>query len=358
MTETPAVPAWQARAASDGRRRLRLMAWLCRRLGWRAGALLLWPITFSIFLFDAAGRQASRRFLTRALGGEAGTGAARRRPVGTRDIFRHYLTFAETLLDRFFLLQGRRALFDIRIEGREHLVAATAAGKGVVLLGAHLGSFEMLRFAAGAGAPAAIRMVMNRNGQDALTALFEELDPSFAASVIALPGPDGDGIALALALRETLAGGGVVGLLADRPAAGQAVMVTDFLGAPAAFPLGPFRLAAATGAPVLLGFALRLARRRYLVHIEPLAATITPHHAGKAAGAAEPWAALRPYVTRYAERLAALCREYPYNWFNFHDIWENTDNAERPRRSPPARADGRAAGLGGNRAADHRGVDG
>ncbi len=346
----PALPAWQTRREPGGRRPIRLMAWLCRRLGWRAGALLLWPVTLGFFLSDKAGRRASRRYLGRALG----------RKAGIRDVFRHFLTFAETLLDRFFFLQGRRGLFTIRVTGHHHLVAATAAGRGVVLLGAHLGSFEALRFAAGAGAPVPIRMVMHRGGHGALTALFEELDPHFAASVIALPATDGDGIALALTLRETLAGGGVVGLLADRVAAGQAVMAADFLGAPAAFPLGPFRLAAATGAPVLLGFGLRLARRHYLVHIEPFADRIAPYRGSDAAGGhpAEPWAALRPHVTRYAERLSHFCREYPYNWFNFHDVWEN-DGASAPFPHPPRPAD-RAplAGAGGDGAAHHHGADG
>lgn len=342
------LPVWQSRQEPGSRRPVRLMAWLCRRLGWRVGALLVWPITLGFFLRDGAGRRASRRYLGRALG----------RPARTRDVFRHFLTFAEALLDRFFILQGRRGLFDIRVSGHHHLVAATAAGRGLVLLGAHLGSFEALRFAAGAGAPVAIRMVMHRGGRGALTALFEELDPSFAANVIALPEPGDDGIGLALALRETLATGGIVGLLADRPAAGQAAMTADFLGAPAAFPLGPFRLAAATGAPVLLGFGLRLARRRYLVHIEPFATVIAPSRAGGDAG--EPWAALRPHVTRYAERLTALCREYPYNWFNFHDVWESPGDIGRPRRSPPAADDdgGLATGTGGDRAAHHRGADG
>ena len=348
--DTSPLPAWQARRPA-GQTGIRLMAWLCRRLGWRFGAALLWPITLVFVLRDGAGRRASRRYLSRALG----------RPPGFGEVFRHFHTFAHTLLDRFFLHVSREAApFDIRVEGLDHLAAAVAEGRGVILLGAHLGSFAALRVVTRAGAPVAIRMVMHRGGRGALTALFEENDPSFAAGVIALPAPDGDGIALALALRETLAGGGVVGLLADRRAAGQAVMTADFLGAPAPFPLGPFRLAAATGAPVLLGFGLRLARRRYLVHIEPFAAAIAPCPAGGAAGErpAEPWAALRPHVTRYAERLAGLCREYPYNWFNFYDFWEISGDSGRSRRPSRPAARSSSAGAGGDGAADHRGADG
>ena len=39
------------------------------------------------------------------------------------------------------------------------------------------------------------------------------------------------------------------------------------------------------------------------------------------ADAAQRERALRDAMERYAARLEALCREAPYNWFNFHDFW-------------------------------------
>jgi predicted LPLAT superfamily acyltransferase len=30
---------------------------------------------------------------------------------------------------------------------------------------------------------------------------------------------------------------------------------------------------------------------------------------------------IRAAVEAYVARLEALCRAYPYNWFNFHDFW-------------------------------------
>jgi predicted LPLAT superfamily acyltransferase len=307
---TKSRPAWQVRRKPRRLWHIRLVAWLCRRFGWRFGAVLLWPITLVVFLQDEAARGASRRYLARVLP---------RRPT-SRDVFRHFLTFAETLLERFFLLTGGAEGFAIRIEGQEHLARATAGGKGVVLLGAHLGSFDLLRLAAGRDAPVPIRMVMHHAAGDALAAVFARASPESAAQILPLPPAGGDGIAFALALREVLAAGGVIGVLADRPAAGQAVVPAAFLGAEAGFALGPFRLAAAMGAPLLLGFAVRLGRRRYLVRIEPFADPPAPACAREAA--------LAPLVAAYAERLSTLCRAYPYNWFNFHDVWDDDGSDE------------------------------
>ena len=42
-------------------------------------------------------------------------------------------------------------------------------------------------------------------------------------------------------------------------------------------------------------------------------------------------AAIRAALERYVATLEALCREAPYNWFNFYDFWADAD-------APPAAA--------------------
>jgi hypothetical protein len=89
-----------------------------------------------------------------------------------------------------------------------------------------------------------------------------------------------------------------------------------FLGAPAPLPLGPHVLAGMLGAPVMLAFGIWRGPRRYLVRFEPFADDPgTPGRGNRNAAAAE-------RAARYAARLEELCRVHPYNWFNFHDFWE------------------------------------
>jgi predicted LPLAT superfamily acyltransferase len=93
-------------------------------------------------------------------------------------------------------------------------------------------------------------------------------------------------------------------------------------------------LCASLGAPVVLFFGIHNGPRRYTVRFEAFADRIVAERATRAADIAA-------WVGRYVERLAALCRSYPFNWFNFYDFWDTP--SPTPSR-PAARADAVAAG--------------
>lgn len=293
--------AWTRMPERGGGTALRLILRIALGLGWHVGFVLLHPITlFYLATSPVAQKRAVRRYLARALG----------RQAAWRDLWRLYFCFAATLLDRVFLLTGRTNGYRVEIEGLDLLKAAAAARQGVVLLGAHMGSFEALRAVGGAGAPVEIRMLMHANPGGAADALFDGLDPTRAASVIRLGQPQA-----MLEAREALDRGGVIGLLADRAPRGERMVAIPFLGAEAPFPGGPMTLAAILHAPVVLGFGLWLGPRHYKLRFEAFAETIDLPRATREA-------ALRSWLDRYAARLAEVCRAHPYNWFNFYDFWQ------------------------------------
>ena len=61
------------------------------------------------------------------------------------ELFRHFHTFASCTHDRVYLLNNRFDLFDIQVHGAAAFEAVLAAGRGAFLIGAHLGSFEVVR---------------------------------------------------------------------------------------------------------------------------------------------------------------------------------------------------------------------
>jgi predicted LPLAT superfamily acyltransferase len=65
---------------------------------------------------------------------------------------------------------------------------------------------------------------------------------------------------------------------------------------------------------------------RYEVRFEPLADFRTPP-----AGAAERELAVQQALAAYVQRLEQLCREAPYNWFNFYDFWHEDAPAPAAR---------------------------
>ena len=330
------VAAWSTERERGSAAWLAAMRWAVTTLGAPIGRLLLLPIVLWFLLSSPGARAASRDYLSRVLG----------RPAGLWDVGQHFHVFARSILDRGLLLLGRTDARAMVVEGIPHIEAALAHGRGCLLLGAHLGGFEALR-AVGQQAPARVRPMMYRDNAGALTALMDRLAPGLLADVIALGRPSA-----MLEAQEAVARGEIVGMLADRghASAGRRVKV-PFLGAPAAFPAGPFALAHALGAPVLLFRAVRTQNGRWLVQFEPFADRIVLRRGPDRARD------LQAYVGRYAAALEQACRAHPYQWFNFYPFWEHAD-AGPPLVHGDAANSGRGVGADARRAGPDDGAGG
>ena len=278
---------------------LGLMIWIARHLGWPVGQMLLYPITLWFYGTSATARTASRDYLDRVLG----------RPARQRDVMRHLFTFACVILDRVFFLSGRTADYDLKVQGLEAITEVVNSGRGCILLGSHLGSFDVLR-AFGRTAPVRVRPVMFRLNSGHLTRLLEALDPELAHDVIEIGAPEG-----MLQIQECIERGEIVGFLADRAPVQDRMVATAFLGGRAEFPAGPLVLAAIVGAPVVLFYGVRTAPRRYVIRFERFAERIVLPRAQREAE-------LQVWIDAYSRSLAAACRAHPFNWFNFYPFWK------------------------------------
>ena len=325
---------WCAQPERGSRWIVRLGVWLTLHLGWQIGRLLLLPITAYFYLASGPARAASRDYLGRVLG----------RPAGARDVLRHFHSFASAILDRLFLVLNRTEAFKIEIIGLDAVDSLLAAGRGGVLLGAHLGSFEVLR-AIARHCPVHVSALMYRGNAGVLTRLLEQLNPELQRQVIDIGAVDA-----MLAVRERVEGGELVGILADRAVGAQKSLATPFLGGMAAFPAGPVMLAATLGAPVVLFCGVRTGPRRYQVHFVPFADRITLRRGQRIEDA-------RLWVTRYAAQVEAWCRLYPTNWFNFFPFWETSpDAAPAPRDNAVLRLGVAPSRIGANRGRARRAV--
>ena len=309
-TSVPA-PAWAARRERGSLLALRFMAWVATRLGRPVARWLLHPITLYFLLFASAPRRHSARYLGRVLG----------RSATWRDQYRHFHTFASTVLDRVYFVRGQMQAFDIAMRGDAGCDDTMASGQGGFLIGAHLGSFESLH-ATGKSFPGMqVTMVMYPDNARKIHGVLQALAPQFKLAVIGIGNPGST-----LAIRDALDAGHLVGLLGDRclnaDSSRAPGIEIPFLGQNALFSDGPLRLAMLLKRRVIFMVGLFLGGRRYDVRFETLADFRQPP---KDAAAREQLISqtLRDYVAR----LEALCREAPYNWFNFYDYWREDDVA-------------------------------
>ncbi len=185
-----------------------------------------------------------------------------------------------------------------RTEGAERVVDL---GAGLISLTAHVGNWEL-----------AGRLLAGRTARATHVVVAE----AEAREIERWVRRNGDGMhfvtrsrpTVSLELVSALRRGEVVALQGDRALGSRGDALIPFFGRPAPFPLGPFLLARATGAPLVPAFCLLDAGHRYTVKVaEPIAVA----RGGDVDDGARAWVAV----------LEDVVRAHPTQWFNFFDIW-------------------------------------
>ena len=146
------------------------------RLGRTLSRTALYGIALYFFLFAPGARRQSRRYLRRALG---------REPTA-RDRFRHVLNFATTIHDRVYLINEQYDKFDITIEGEALMRAQVDAGHGAFLMGAHMGSFEIIGSIGRRQPGLQVSMAMFEDNARKINAILAAINPAAKSDIISL----------------------------------------------------------------------------------------------------------------------------------------------------------------------------
>lgn len=293
-----------------------------------AAALQLFPAPVAAGIATAAGavmsevwrakRPLLRRNLRRVLGPEAPPAAVERCVRGAFDSYARY--WVESA--RLAAIPRERLLADWSIDGMEHIDAALARGKGVVLVLPHLGSWEYAgHVMAEQGYPmSAVAEVLQ---PPELFRWFVDQRERLGISIVPLEaGSTGT-------LLRLLAENRILCLLADRDLGGHGVPVT-FFGEETTLPAGPATLALRSGAALLTCAAYHHpgARPAHFAIVNPEIDTTRRD-------------ALRKDVARltaeYAAELEVLIRRAPEQWHLFQPNWPS-DRADAGRGAAPAGA--------------------
>jgi predicted LPLAT superfamily acyltransferase len=287
---------------------LRIMAFVSLHLGRSFSRIPLYGIAAYFFLFAPSARRHSRRFLRLALG---------RRPRA-RDRFRQILSFATTIHDRVYLINEQFKVFNITIEGEDLVRAQLDSGRGALLMGAHMGSFEVMHSLGRRRHGLKVSMAMYEENAHKINSTLAAINPRVKSDIVSLGRIDS-----MLNIAERLDHGAFVGVLGDRTLGREPVQAVTLLGERAHLPTGPMRAAAILRCPVFFMAGLYRGRNDYHVVFERVA-----DFSGTPAGVRN--VAVHSAIDRYAATLDRYCRAYPYNWFNFHDFWRNQSGASQP----------------------------
>ncbi len=226
-----------------------------------------------------------------------------------RDMVRQH---ARAWVDFFFYGQrpAEEALAQFaRIEGMDQFDAVLAEGKGVILLTAHAGNFEL-----GGILLRSRNLKVHAVYKPDHFAAVERLREGMRAQggVVGIP-VDGVGFST-LPLVKLLREGALVGMQGDRDFSLNGVPV-PFFGREVPFPRGPWELAAMTGAPIITSFFYTDDERRFHAHFgEPIRI---------GGGRGERMEAIQAGMRSYVADLEALIRRHPSQWYCFYPFWDD-----------------------------------
>jgi lauroyl/myristoyl acyltransferase len=219
-----------------------------------------------------------------------------------KDVFRN---FAKYLVDffRFSKISPGYMKGFIKLEGLSNIEDALKYGKGVIMLSAHLGNWELGAFALGTlGYPINAVVLTHRNVK--INDFFKNQRAMGKLKSIEF-GASLRGCYKALKNNELLA------LLGDRDFSNNGLPVI-FCGKPAMVPKGPAALSYRTGAAIVPSFIIRNGDDTFTFTFEK---PILPEAVGDEDNA------IKGIMEKYLPIIEAYVKRYPGQWYVFRDFW-------------------------------------
>jgi KDO2-lipid IV(A) lauroyltransferase len=220
---------------------------------------------------------------------------------------RMFNNFAKYLVDffRFSKIDLEYIKNNVHIENKHYFDEALSRGKGVIVLTAHLGNWELGGIVVALlGYPFWAVALPHKHKK--VDAFFNAQRQSKGVNVI----PLGKAVRQCLnVLKENK----LVALVGDRDFTEKGIIV-DFFGKPAFFPEGPAAFALKTGASIVPGFIVRNKDDSFTLKIEKPLEFNPALDAGKD---------LKEIVGQYKIIIEDYIRRYPDQWYMFRRFWKS-----------------------------------
>lgn len=240
--------------------------------------------------------------------------------LGYKAIYNNYIMLGECLLDKIVVMAEIKNKFTYDFEGEEYLHQLAKDKKGAILIGAHVGNWEI------AGhllkrIDTKVNIVMLDAEHQKIKELLTSVLKERKVSII----PITDSYDHLYAIERALNNGEFVAIHGDRFLAGSKTASLCFLNEEAQFPTGPFYMASKFKAPVCYVSAIKT--NRYHYHFKATKPVILPYPNKMKTRNQD----TKKLIESFVKNLEQLVRENPTQWFNFHHFW----NKHKPESIQP-----------------------
>lgn len=307
-----AAPHWASLGEHTFVAGIRFLFWIYRVLGRLPFRLCLYPVVVYYWATRADARHSSLDYLQRLQGAQ---GALGHKP-GWRDTLRHFLAFADTILDKLLAMSGGIDEGQLRVVGETGLLALIAQGRGAVIITGHIGCMELCRVSAERHRGVRLNVLVHTQHAERFNRMLQRLHPDSEVRLIQVTDVNP---ATAMLLADKVAQGEFVAIAGDRVPVRQSMTVpAHFLGKQAQWPVGPYVLAALLKCPLYAMACVREADERghrgYVLRMHCLAEQVVLPRRDR-------HAAMAAYAQQFADWLEVLLGRAPLAWFNFFPFW-------------------------------------
>lgn len=221
-----------------------------------------------------------------------------------KELYCHYYVFGQTLIDKIAIKGGLAKRYRFEFDNYDRFLEILNSGKGVVMIGAHVGCWE-----AGAGFFGSYGKKINIVMLDAEHQQIKDVLEDNAANannynIIPL---NQNIIDAMLQMKVALNNGEYICFNGDRYIGTDNIAAIEFLGSDAFFPRGLFQIAAKCRVPVVFYYSMREPDCTYKFMFEEpvIEGKITPEN----------------LLEQYSKSLERVVKMYPRQWFNFYNFW-------------------------------------
>jgi len=277
----------------------KIFVWTLRNLGISfAYFLLFFVVAYFMFSTGKAFRAIYRYFHERMNYGKL---------KSLFSIYRNYYVFGQILLDKLAMLAGFQQKFSFDFEGEEYLRQMENGG---LLISGHAGNWEIAGQLLVRLEKRINILMYDAEHQKIKGYLAEVLRRNVNFIIIK------EDYSHLQEIKEAFSKGEIIAMHGDRYIEGNKTLITDFLGKPAAFPLGPVNLAARFNVPASYVFAVKETRSHYHFYATPL------QHIEFSNNLKKRDAILSDAVKKFVDAFETVVYKYPLQWFNYYDFWK------------------------------------
>lgn len=228
--------------------------------------------------------------------------------------YRIYVNLGKALIDRATVGIKGPAAIRTSSKGLPELKHLITGERGLIMLTAHVGCWQAA-MAELYCLNSPVSLLVHREEGDVDRHYFEHCGASVPFRIIDPMGYMGG----VLEMMEILRRGEVVSIMGDRVfGSDRKTVAVEFLRGKVRFPFSAFKLSSATGAPIAVLFSYRNGSGTYEMSLEKVIEV--PPDLGNSAES------FYPYVEEYARALESYTERYPYQFFNFFNMWKSDAN--------------------------------